>query len=639
MKIQQLPTKLINQIAAGEVIDRPASVVKELLENCIDSGATQVEIDIEQGGVKRIRLRDNGCGIAKDDLSMALKRHATSKIHSLSDLEAVGTMGFRGEALPSIASVSQLTLSSSTDGDSAWSLYSDGSDANAAPEPASHQQGTTVDVQDLFFNVPARRKFLKTERTEFSHIDTLVKRIALSAPHLGITLNHNGKLHAKLNPASEQTGLNARVRQLCGAAFLEQSLYIEHEAAGLKLYGWVGLPTFSRSQADLQFFFVNGRVVRDKLVTHAVKQGYQDVMYHGRHPAYVLHLEMDPHWVDVNAHPTKYEVRFREGRLVHDFLYRTLHHALAETRAGSHVAGAAQNEAIHGAANHGEQSELSHAQKLNQELNQSVSGAHQAYPSASSISDGSAHGASMRGIMEQRPMSFQAQAAGYQSFYQSNSSGYTNPSQGSHSTYAVDKENFDHEMHPLGYALGQLHGLYVLAQNQTGLIIVDTHAAHERVTYESLKTAYDAQGVQAQPLLVPVSLLVSEKEADMAEQSTEVFTQLGFELTRQSPEQLLIRQVPVLLHSADAEQLVRDVLSDLMVHGRSERLKAAYHEVLSTMACHGSVRANRSLTLVEMNALLRQMEETERSGQCNHGRPTWTTLSIDQLDKLFMRGQ
>ncbi len=627
MRIQQLPPKLINQIAAGEVIERPASVVKELLENSIDAGASQVDIELEQGGVKRIRIRDNGCGMSRDELPLALARHATSKIASLEDLEGVRTMGFRGEALPSIASVSQLSITSRAAGEEqAWTIKADGSEQAPDISPASHPQGTSIDIRDLFFNVPARRKFLKTERTEFNHIDTLVRRIALSAPQLGISLRHNGKQVTQLRPAQTREEMEKRVASLCGPAFMEQCLSVEHEAAGLALHGWVGLPTFSRSQADLQYFFVNGRIVRDKLVTHAIKQGYQDVMYHGRHPAYVLHLDIDPRLVDVNAHPTKHEVRFRESRLVHDFLFRTLHHALAETRAGQHSGGAARSAVTHPAG---------------------------AADSLSAYPPGTAPGTILGngGVMQQAPIGLHTGAntgtqshgvaealPAYQNLYQGKPASHSRGSEQATASQLAAIEAEAHE-HPLGYALAQLHGLYVLAQNQQGLIIVDTHAAHERVTYEKLKTAYQAQGIQAQPLLVPASLAVSEREADLAEQHAAAFAQLGFELSRTGPESLSIRQIPVLLNNADADSLVRDVLADLMQQQSLERIQAAINEVLSTMACHGSVRANRQLNLAEMNALLREMEATERSGQCNHGRPTWTQLTIDQLDKLFMRGQ
>ena len=615
MRIQRLPNKLINQIAAGEVIERPASVVKELLENSIDAGATEVHIDLEQGGLKRIRIRDNGCGMNREEIPMALERHATSKIGSLEDLESVRSMGFRGEALPSMASVSHLTVTSCAEGEEHGWCASPETEGGAM-KPAAHPQGTTIELRDLFFNVPARRKFMRTERTEYKHTETLVKRIALGAPYLGLTLRHNGKVTCQLRPAGNRAEMEKRVAELCGSAFMEQCLYVEHEAAGLKLQGWVGLPTFSRSQADLQYFYVNGRIVRDKLVTHAVKQGYQDVLYHGRHPAYVLHLELDPKLVDVNAHPTKYEVRFRDGQLVHSFLFRTLHQVLADTRAGSYEGGAAQRDDIHRAGQGAEQGGLD-AFSTQAAMPLRVSDGEMASNAglgAGAIPSDSRNGSVGGSVIPPE-------------YYRTASS--PNP----------DVVAETEQQHPLGYALAQLHGLYVLAQNQSGLIIVDTHAAHERVTYEKLKAAYEQQGIQTQPLLVPVSINVSEAEADMAEEHAAEFLKLGFELSRSAPEALRIRQVPVLLNQADAEALVRDVLSDLTAHGHSERIREALNEVLSTMACHGSVRANRLLTLPEMNALLREMEATERSGQCNHGRPTWTQLTVDQLDKLFMRGQ
>ena len=509
MRIKKLPPKLINQIAAGEVIERPASVVKELLENSIDAGSTRVEIDIEQGGVKLIRIRDNGCGMSQDELPLALDRHATSKIASLDDLESVRTMGFRGEALPSIASVSHLTVTSKAEGaEQAWSIKADGSELQPEISPASHPQGTTIEIRDLFFNVPARRKFLKTERTEFNHIDTLVRRIALSTPNLGVTLRNNGKVTTQLRPAGERQEMEKRVASLCGPAFMEQCLYVDHEAAGLKLRGWVGLPTFSRSQADLQYFFVNGRIVRDKLVTHAVKQGYQDVMYHGRHPAYVLHLDIDPKLVDVNAHPTKYEVRFRESRLVHDFLFRTLHHVLADTRAGSYEGGAARNQELHQVG-------------VNAGVSALNSGANAGVMQQSSM--GLRNGGQTQVGNESERVGFgvREEASAYQSRYQSmplgGDRGSFQATSAQLAAVAAVAEEQGHD-HPLGYALAQLHGLYVLAQNQQGLIIVDTHAAHERVTYEKLKQAYEEQGIQAQPLLVPAGIAVSEKEADAAEQ-------------------------------------------------------------------------------------------------------------------------
>ncbi|HFC93609.1 MAG TPA: DNA mismatch repair endonuclease MutL [Leucothrix mucor] len=615
MAIQQLPSHLINQIAAGEVVERPASVVKELLENSLDAGATQIELEIEQGGSKRIRIRDNGCGIPKDELSLALSRHATSKIASLDDLEHVRSLGFRGEALPSIASVSRLTISSKSEAhQQSWTLSGNGGDEFDQPEPCSHPQGTTIDVRDLFFNVPARRKFLKTEKTEFRHIEDVVKKISLSRFKTGISLKHGSKTVLHLQPAKDRTSSERRVAEIFGPAFMEQSLYVEVEATGLRLWGWVGLPTFSRSQADLQYFYVNERIIRDRIVTHAVRQAYQDVLYHGRHPAYLLFLELDPEQVDVNAHPTKHEVRFREARLVHDFLYRTLHKALADIRPN-----ATEQEPTH--------------------LNNTADNRGQAqnnYP--------------FQNTQANLTIPVRDQMEVYKQLHQAPDSKNSNPfiphspNENSYtpSSLAVQTENNYRdtgEIPPLGFALAQLHGIFILAENAQGLIIVDMHAAHERITYEHLKKSMAKDNIRSQPLLVPNPVAVSKKEANCAIEHAEVFEQLGFSIDRLAPEKLVIRAVPSLLKKADTASLLRDVLADLLQHGSSERIQQTMNEILSTMACHGSVRANHKLNVAEMNALLRDMERTERSGQCNHGRPTWTQLTLDQLDKLFMRGQ
>ncbi len=591
MPIQVLPSQLINQIAAGEVIERPASVVKELLENSIDAGARAVEVDIEQGGKQRIRVRDDGSGIAYDELSLALTRHATSKISSLEDLESVGSLGFRGEALPSIASVSRLQLSSRTRGaDSGWSVCGDGSESVAEATPVAHTPGTTIDVKDLFFNTPARRKFLRTETTEFKHIENVVRRIALGSFSVALKLQHNQRTVFHLPEATTREQQQRRVADLCGKAFMEQAIYVEHAAAGLSLHGWVALPTFSRSQADMQYFYVNRRMVRDKLVTHAIRQAYQDVLFHGRHPAYVLFLEIDPASVDVNAHPTKHEVRFRDSRLVHDYLYRTLHDALADVRPAADQPGPLPARPL-------------------QQLN--VQRAPGAAPSQ----------ASMR-------LGVQEQVTRYAALH---------PVANTPATAVAAADAGDG--FPLGFALAQLHGVYILAQNADGLVLVDMHAAHERITYEGLKTAQQGEGIRSQPLLVPVSLEVSQREAGVCEEKRDWFAALGFEVDRMGPEQVVVRQVPSLLHEADIATLVRDVLSDLLEHGSSQRVQDCINDLFSTMACHGSVRANRRLTIDEMNALLREMERTERSGQCNHGRPTWIQISLPELDKLFLRGR
>ncbi len=624
MRIQKLPSQLINQIAAGEVIERPASVIKELLENSLDAGANRVDIEVEQGGIKLIRIRDNGVGIAKEDLRNALTRHATSKIRSLEDLEKVMTLGFRGEALPSIASVSRLTITSRYETEEvAWRIIADEAGLQAGPQPASHPVGTTIEVRDLFFNVPARRKFLRTEKTEFQHLDNVVKRLAMSCPEVQIQIRHNQKNAEQIKAASSFDDMDRRLAAICGKAFIEQSLRVENAAAGLRLWGWVGLPTFSRSQADMQYFFVNGRMVRDKLITHAVKQGYQDVLFHGRHPAFVLYFELDPTLVDVNAHPAKHEVRFRESRLVHDFLFRTLKQSLATAQAGN--TSTPVFDAMNSPA--GTNAAVSLSERTGQMLESGYEQAQKQAPLQLKVRDAVAAYSTL--YSSTAPLSnslidktIQAVAA------QTANSGDT-----------ANTENTEASIPPMGYALAQLHGIYILAQNAKGLVLVDMHAAHERITYEKLKTAYAEQGIQSQPLLLPVSVAVSQAEADIAETCQDDFQRYGLTLERVAPEQIRIRQIPILLQGADAEQLVRDLLADLSSHGQSNRLEALSNEVLSTMACHGSVRANRQLTLAEMNALLRDMEITERSGQCNHGRPTWVQLSIDQLDKLFKRGQ
>ena len=625
MAIKQLPPHLVNQIAAGEVVERPASVVKELLENAIDAGSTKIEIDIEQGGAKRIRIRDNGKGIPKEELSLALSRHATSKIASLDDLEHVLSLGFRGEALPSIASVSRMMVSSKTeDSEQGWALTDDGQEQFVEPEPVAHAKGTTIDVRDLFYNVPARRKFLKTENTEFKHLTDVVKKLSLSNFQIGIILRHGQRSVLTLQPAKDRMSADRRVAEICGPAFMEQSLYLDYEAAGLKLWGWVGLPTFSRSQADLQYFYVNGRMIRDRLVTHAVRQGYSDVLYHGRHPAYVLFLEMAPEKVDVNAHPTKHEVRFREGRLVHDFLYRTLHKALADVR--PNVDQDAPD--LPAEANHSASFQYTPTQQnLNIPVGQAGAQSPQGQVADQMAVYGRMHETSLAGAPSPTKLPPLSEDFSNRLAPQVTAS------------MPVDSSQQTGQVPPLGFAVAQLHGIYILAENAEGLVVVDMHAAHERITYEHLKNSMAEDTVRSQPLLVPASLAVSQKEGDCAEEFSDTFNKLGFELNRLAPEKLAIRAVPSLLKDSNSEQLVRDVLSDLLEHGSSQRIEEEINEILSTMACHGSVRANHRLSIPEMNALLRDMERTERSGQCNHGRPTWTQMSVDQLDKLFMRGQ
>lgn len=620
-KIKRLSPRLANQIAAGEVVERPASVVKELLENSLDAGATQLDVEIEGGGVKLMRVRDNGGGIDKEDLALSLSRHATSKISELDDLEAVATLGFRGEALASISSVARLNLTSCTAGqDCAWSVTAEGRDMQTELSPAAHPQGTSVEVRDLFFNTPARRKFLRTENTEYGRIEDVVKRLALSNFAVGFSLKNNGRVIHAWRPASSQAERDRRVAQICGPAFMENALHIDYERTGLRLWGWVALPSFSRSQADLQHFYVNNRAIKDKLVTHAVRQAYQDVLYHGRHPAYVLYLSVDAATVDVNVHPTKHEVRFRDSRLVHDFIFRSLHQALAEVRPGHEHVDAAQ------------QSGHASAPATMDSL------AAAAAPQAASATPMQAP-LNFRKFTDHRPSSVsgvEEKMALYQGLIGQPQEA---PLGGAREQTPAPDMHFDGEIPPLGFAIAQLKGVFILAENAHGLIVVDMHAAHERITYEGMKCQFENASVQSQPLLVPRSLAVSEKEASYAEQNSAMFQRLGFAVERMGPETLLVRQVPVVLNKADVEALLRDVLADLIEHGQSQRIRESINAVLGTMACHGSVRANRKLTLPEMNALLRDMEATERSGQCNHGRPTWVQLSDAQLDGLFMRGQ
>ena len=598
MKIRLLPDHLINQIAAGEVVDRPASVVKELVENSLDAGARRIRVTLEQGGKRAIRVSDDGEGMTRDDLALALQRHATSKIASLEELERVATMGFRGEALPSIASVASLDLSSKHALEAhGWLVRARRGEVSAA-EPCALQAGTRVDVEDLFYNVPARRKFLRADRTEFGQVDQLLRRFALARFDVGFELEHNGKSVSSLPPAGSEEEQERRLQRVMGADFIEHAIGVDDRRGGIGLSGWVAEPRYNRAQADRQFFFVNGRAVRDRLVSHAVRSAFQDVLYHGRHPAFVLYLELPPEAVDVNVHPQKQEVRFRDARLVHDFLYSTLHRALAPAGAGAVRPGAGlPGQPVEGQAA---------AQ----------------YPGAG--------GNSAYGGQPHMDLPIRDQLAAYAAVLGSGRAG---------APAGAGSQVADGPVPPLGYALAQLHGVYVLSQNEHGLVLTDMHAAHERITYERLKRRHSEGGINAQRLLVPLEVRVSEAEADLAEQHREQLAGLGLVVDRSAPESLLLREVPALLAQADAGRLLRDVLADLGSLGRSERIDTETNEILSTMACHGSVRANRMLTLPEMNGLLRDMEATERSGHCNHGRPTWVQLDMATLDRLFLRGR
>ncbi|RRU75706.1 MULTISPECIES: DNA mismatch repair endonuclease MutL [Stenotrophomonas] len=626
--IRPLPEILINQIAAGEVVERPASVVKELVENAIDAGASRVDIDLEEGGVRLIRIRDNGSGIAPEQLPLAVSRHATSKIADLDDLESVATLGFRGEALPSIASVSRFTLSSRRAHDEHGSALQIEGGKIGEVTPRAHAPGTTVEVRELFYNVPARRKFLRAERTELGHIEEWLRSLALARPDVELRVSHNGKASRRYKPGDLYS--DARLAETLGEDFANQAVRVDHSGAGLRLHGWIAQPHYSRASADQQYLYVNGRSVRDRSVAHAVKMAYGDVLYHGRQPAYVLFLELDPTRVDVNVHPAKHEVRFRDSRLVHDFVYRTLKDALADTRAGMSA-----QEIGAGPVHPADATAAPMASSAGASGFGLVRGP---APGAGSGGDGGG----FSGWRPQQPLGLQVAdaPAAYAALYAAPAGaerGAALPSMPTENGLPVTSA--DAGVPPLGYAIAQLHGIYILAENAEGLIVVDMHAAHERIGYERLKNAHDGIGLQSQPLLVPITLAVGEREADTAESEAETLAALGFEVTRAGPGSLHVRSIPALLAHAEPEGLLRDVLTDLREHGQSRRVASARDELLSTMACHGAVRANRRLTVPEMNALLRDMEITERSGQCNHGRPTWARFSLAEIDRWFLRGR
>ncbi|MBH1829075.1 DNA mismatch repair endonuclease MutL [Stenotrophomonas maltophilia] len=626
--IRPLPEILINQIAAGEVVERPASVVKELVENAIDAGASRVDIDLEEGGVRLIRIRDNGSGIAPEQLPLAVSRHATSKIADLDDLESVATLGFRGEALPSIASVSRFTLASRRAHDEHGSALQIEGGKIGEVTPRAHAPGTTVEVRELFYNVPARRKFLRAERTELGHIEEWLRSLALARPDVELRVSHNGKASRRYKPGDLYS--DTRLAETLGEDFANQAVRVDHSGAGLRLHGWIAQPHYSRASADQQYLYVNGRSVRDRSVAHAVKMAYGDVLYHGRQPAYVLFLELDPTRVDVNVHPAKHEVRFRDSRLVHDFVYRTLKDALADTRAGMSA-----QEIGAGAAQPVDATAMPMASSAGASGFGLVRG-----PAPGAGSGGGGGGFS--GWRPQQPLGLQVAdaPAAYAALYAAPAGaerGAALPPMPTENGLPVTSA--DAGVPPLGYAIAQLHGIYILAENAEGLIVVDMHAAHERIGYERLKNAHDGIGLQSQPLLVPITLAGGEREADTAESEAETLAALGFEVTRAGPGSLHVRSIPALLAHAEPEGLLRDVLTDLREHGQSRRVASARDELLSTMACHGAVRANRRLTLPEMNALLRDMEITERSGQCNHGRPTWARFSLAEIDRWFLRGR
>lgn len=633
MKIHLLDPLLANQIAAGEVIERPAAVVKELIENSLDANATQIDVSIENAGSQLIRIRDNGCGIDKEDLVLALQRHATSKIGTLVDLEAVMTLGFRGEALASISAVSRLALASRTGAEtSGWEIQTEGELSQPQLQPIAHPIGTTITINDLFFNTPARRKFLRTGKTEFSHIEEVIKRIALSHFEVGFSLQHNQRSLWQWRPALSAVERELRIAAVCGQAFIDNAIHIETAAAGLTLQGWLGMPTFHRAQADLQYFYVNGRMVRDKLLSHAVRQAYRDVIYHGRFPAFVLYLKLDPTAVDVNVHPTKHEVRFRDSRSVHDFVVRAVQAGLSQ---GSHSekpptsfyssstnAGLEPNQSPHLMAEKTSQlSEIYNTQSPH--LEQLFSPQRQVVYSDKS--------------QTMLPLVAREQSTIYGRIQQSASDLVETMMIDNMSSTAATIEN--NKESTMGRALAQLCNIYILAENTLGLVLVEMHAAHERILYEKMKQQLSSQRLPAQVLLVPITVTLTPTEASLLEDQSEILQNLGLLIDRISNDAIIVREIPVHLKSANIKQLIQDIAADLQAEESSNRATELVNAMLATFACHAAVKAGDQLSLTEMNAILRDMERTPNRDQCNHGRPTWTQLTIAELDKLFWRGR
>ena len=593
MAIRILPEQLIHQIAAGEVVERPAAVVKELIENSLDAGATRIDVEVEAGGVRLCRIRDDGHGIERDELHLALARHATSKIGSIDDLEQVASLGFRGEALPSIASVSRMRVTSRTANSPLGYALTADNGTFSAPEPAPHPVGTTVEVRDLFFNVPARRKFLRAERTEMQHLERVLERLALSRFEVAFSLASGKRKVADYPPALKPDQRHQRVAQIMGEEFLGNCLFIDHTSGNMRLWGWIGTPTAARGQADLQYFYLNGRMLRDRLLSNAVRLGYQDVLFGGRHPAYVLFLEIDPRQVDVNAHPAKLEVRFRDGRYVHDFVFRTIERVLRETHPGS---------------------EASAAPPANVNALLSAASAAGVWPASGEMASYRNQASLGLPVTEASPRPYAAALAGTQLTATA-------------------------EVPPLGFAIAQLHGVYILSQATAGLILVDMHAAHERTLYEKLKAVLGEGELPSQPLLVPLPCTLTSADTDLVEEHAVLLRHTGLDVERTGPQTVLLRAVPAALGRLDGAALLTTLVADLREHGASRKVETAINEMLGTMACHAAVRANRNLTVQEMNALLRDMERTVRADQCVHGRPTWTTLSMADLDRLFLRGR
>lgn len=608
-RIQLLDTLLSNQIAAGEVVERPASVIKELIENSLDAAASRIEIELEKGGTQLIRLRDDGYGIHQEDLLLAVSRHATSKIYQLNDLTHVASFGFRGEALASIASISRFRLASRTEETPhGYQIEVNGREPEISHTPIAHPRGTTVEVRDIFYNTPARRKFLKTEQTEFNHIQEVLRRIGLSVFNVALTLKHNQKIVAQWPSANTLFEKEARVSKICGSPFMEQSLRLDTTSTDMSLNGWLGLPTFSRSQSDLQYIYINGRIVKDKVISHAVRQAYKDVMYQDRQPAYILYLGCDPEWVDVNVHPAKNEVRFRDSRMVFDFVFHAVSRLLKETKPKATPL-----------------FENVEPQKT-ENTSQPKQYATQPTPLQTAkepLTQISLYQTLMKSAPE-KPLTQKETEEKIET-----------------STVMMEKPapQILKEHFPLGFAIAQLHGVYIIAQNEKGLVLVDMHAAHERTRYEKLKKSYDTHNLVTQNLLVPMNVHLGEKDATLAIQQSDILEKLGFKIELASPENILVRTVPLLLKDSNTSQLLKDLIADINTHHHTQRVTEKIYALLGSMACHHAIRANRALTLTEMNALLREMEATDATNQCVHGRPTWVQLSMTELDKFFLRGR
>ncbi|RFC38824.1 MAG: DNA mismatch repair protein MutL [Candidatus Nitrotoga sp. LAW] len=622
--IQLLPDLLINQIAAGEVIERPAAALKEMLENSLDAGATEIIVQLEGGGVKLLRVRDNGSGIAPNELPFALMRHATSKIASLADLQRVASMGFRGEALASMAAVAQVTLTSrKTESSHAWQIQS-GDGTQSEVTPAAHAQGTSVEIRELYFNTPARRKFLKSEATELAYCEETFKRIALSRLDVAFSMQHNNRMmwqlptlsrssHASFTSISQlpevsweekADALPKRIEAMLSKEFAQSAVPVSRKTAGLHLYGMASLPAYSKASREAQYFFVNGRFIRDKIVAHAIRQAYQDILHHQRHPAFVLFLDMPPELVDVNVHPAKSEVRFRESQAIHQFVFHTLQQVLSTPVA-----------LTENASNLSEQlAQVPPAQRT------------------TSIQQ------PMRLHMASQPLAFYDALFGKKENRGKEEEKFNDVPFSNIQPHAQSSTS-ETEIPPLGFALAQLAGIYILAQNVHGLVVVDMHAAHERIVYERLKATFDGQQIPMQPLLIPVSFTVEALDIATAEEEHAAMAQLGFDIAPLSPTTLAVRAMPAMLKQTHAEAAARDVLHEMREYGATRVLTERRNELLSTLACHSAVRANQILSVPEMNNILREMERTERSGQCNHGRPTWFQMSIAELDTLFMRGK